>query len=172
MKTLYIIFLFLPFVLTPPAEAQKVSRKDKATEQAKAFQKIQDLIAGKHFQIDINRVYPLGGFDVSRFNPTGRILINDSTAQGHLPFFGRAYSLPYNEGGGIEFDALMKNVSLNTIEKRKKKSVVFRFSVPGNNDVYQFIIEAVPHGGCSVNLTSNHRTQISYSGTISPQQEK
>ncbi len=98
--------------------------------------------------------------------------MNDSVAQGHLPFFGRAYSLPYNEGGGISFDNTMQAVSIKTIEKRKKQVVSINFTVWGNNDVYQITIEAVPDGSCSVNLTSNNRAQIAYSGTISLPEEK
>lgn len=172
MKILYFICLVLPLVLVRPAEAQKVSKEERAAQEAKAFRKIQELVAGKQFQVEINRVYPQGGFDVSRFNPSGKITVSDTITQGHLPFFGRAYSLPYNEGGGIKFDGPMKDVVLKTIEKRKKKAATIRFSVRGENDVYQIGIEAAPNGSCSVNLTSNNRTQISYSGTISPLEKK
>ena len=172
MKNLYLILILLPLVLVNPAEAQKVSKEERAAQEAEAFRKIQELIAGKQFQVEINRVYPQSGFDVSRFNPTGKITVNDTTAQGHLPFFGRAYSLPYHEGGGIEFNDIMKEVTIKTIEKRKKKAVIFSFSVRGNNDTYQFVIEVTPNGGCAVNLNSNNRTQISYGGNISPYEEK
>ena len=77
-----------------------------------------------------------------------------------------------NEGGGISFDNTMQAVSIKTIEKRKKQVVSINFTVWGNNDVYQITIEAVPDGSCSVNLTSNNRAQIAYSGTISLPEEK
>lgn len=170
MKAFCILVVFL--LLGNFAEARKVFQADRIVENAKAFQEIQRLVAGKHFVVEINRVYPQSGFDVSRFNPTGKIIVNDSVAQGHLPFFGRAYSLPYNEGGGISFDNTMQAVSIKTIEKRKKQVVSINFTIWGNNDVYQITIEAVPDGSCSVNLTSNNRAQIAYSGTISLPEEK
>lgn len=172
MKTLYLLLLLLPLAFTPPAVAQKISKEEKIAQQEKAFQQTQELVAGKHFQIVIDRVYPQGGQDVSRFNPNGKITVKDSIAEGHLPFFGRAYSLPYGEGGGIEFNAPMKNVSTKVTEKKKKQVVAFNFSVPGEKDVYQFRIDIAPGGNCTVNLNSNNRANISYSGTVLPLEEK
>ncbi|MDE7373711.1 MAG: DUF4251 domain-containing protein [Odoribacter sp.] len=164
MKTGCFLLCFLLAVIS--AETQKISRADKLAENEKAFQEVQQLIAGRHFQIEINRVHPQDGFDVSRFNPTGNISVSDSIARGHLPFFGRAYSLPYGDNVGIDFDDVMKNVAVKTVKKRKGKVAVMSFSVRGNRDVYQVTIEANSRGGCSVNLYSNNRAPISYGGTI------
>ena len=76
--------------------------------------------------------------------------------------------MPYGEGGGIEFDNAMQDTKLEVREKRKNKSVVFSFRVPGKDDTYQISIETMGGGNCSVNLISNNRTQISYSGTLAP----
>ena len=126
------------------------------------------LIESNHFQFELNRVYPQGGQDLSRFNPRGKFVITDSVAKGTLPFFGRAYSLPYGEGGGIEFDGVMKDQSLKIEHKKKRKILIYRFSITAKNDTYQISMEISGGGNCSVNLNSNNRAQISYSGTVSP----
>ena len=172
MKTNILLLLCGLLLAIMPAEARKVSKADKTAENAKAFQEMEKLVAGRHFQIEINRVYPQYGFDVSRFNPTGSILVQDSVARGHLPFFGRAYSLPYGENGGIDFDNTMQRVSIKTVKRRKEKIIVMSFSVRGTYDVYQMTIEAASNGTCSVSLNSNQRAQISYGGTISPLKEE
>lgn len=172
MKTRYLLMLIVALVFSVPTMAQKLSKEEKAAKQEKAFQETKALIESKHFQIDIDRVYPQSGHDVSRFNPKGKITITDSLAKGNLPFFGRAYSLPYGEGGGIEFDGPIKEQSVKLIEKKKKKAVLYNFTVTGKNDTYQLSIEVAPGGGCTVNLASNNRTQISYSGTVTPLEEK
>lgn len=172
MKTQYVLMLVLSLAFSVPTLAQKVSKEEKAAQQEQAFQKTKALIESKHFQVDIDRVYPQTGHDVSRFNPRGKMTVTDSLAKGNLPFFGRAYSLPYGEGGGIEFDGPMKDQSIKLIEKKKKKAILYRFTVTGKNDTYQISIEAAPGGSCSVNLASNNRTQISYSGNLVPLEEK
>ena len=136
-----LIFISLLFsILSLSVSAQKPTKAEKAAQLEQEFQQTRQLIESNHFQFELNRVYPQGGQDLSRFNPRGKFVITDSVAKGTLPFFGRAYSLPYGEGGGIEFDG----------------------------DTYQISMEISGGGNCSVNLNSNNRAQISYSGTVSP----
>lgn len=172
MKTIYLLLALLLPVFASTATAQKLTKEEKAAKLEKAFEETRALVESKQFQIDIDRVYPQRGGDVSRFNPRGEITVRDSTAKGNLPFFGRAYSLPFGDGGGIEFDAPMKDLTIKTIEKKKKKTISFNFTVTGKNDTYQLSIDVAPGGACSVNLTSNNRAQISYSGTLSALKEE
>lgn len=168
MKALHVLLLCLPLMLAIPAMAQRQSKEEKAAKLEKEFKATLALVESNNFRVEIDRAYPQNGRDLSRFNPRGHINISDSTAQGQLPFFGRAYSLPYGEGGGIEFDAPMQNRKISTELKKKKKSILYRFSVPGKNDTYQISIEVAPGGGCSVNVNSNNRAHISFTGNISP----
>lgn len=172
MKTIYLLLALLLPVFASTASAQKLTKEEKAAKLEKAFEETRELVESKQFQISIDRVYPQRGGDVSRFNPRGEITVRDSTAKGNLPFFGRAYSLPYGDGGGIEFDGPMKELTIKTVQKRKNKIISFNFTVTGKNDTYQLSIDAAPGGACSVNLTSNNRAQISYSGTLSALKEE
>lgn len=162
-KQIFLFLLFFSWTLSLIAKEEKISKE----KEAKAFQEIQALIDSRHFQVEIDHVHPQNGFDVSRFNPRGKITITNSTAQGYLPFFGRAYSLPHSQGGGIEFDNKIKEIEIKTVKKRKKQFVMFNFSVQGNYDVFQISIEAMSNGSCFVSVHSNNRAQISYTGTIS-----
>ena len=160
-----LIFISLLFsILSLSVSAQKPTKAEKAAQLEQEFQQTRQLIESNHFQFELNRVYPQDGQDLSRFNPRGKFVITDSVAKGTLPFFGRAYSLPYGEGGGIEFDGVMKDQSL----KMKRKILIYRFSITAKNDTYQISMEISGGGNCSVNLNSNNRAQISYSGTVSP----
>lgn len=164
-----LIFISLLFsILSLSVSAQKPTKAEKAAQLEQEFQQTRQLIESNHFQFELNRVYPQGGQDLSRFNPRGKFVITDSVAKGTLPFFGRAYSLPYGEGGGIEFDGVMKDQSLKIEHKKKRKILIYRFSITAKNDTYQISMEISGGGNCSVNLNSNNRAQISYSGTVSP----
>lgn len=172
MKTMYLLIMLLPLAFIQSAEAQKLSKEEKAAKQAEEWEGTRQLLESRRFCIEINQAHPQSGRDVSRFNPRGKITVNDSIAKGYLPFFGRAYRLPYGEGGGIEFDAPMQEVKSGVWEKRRNRKISFDFKVPGKDDFYQIFIESTGGYNCSVTLFSNNRTQISYSGTISPLEEK
>ena len=147
-----LIFISLLFsILSLSVSAQKPTKAEKAAQLEQEFQQTRQLIESNHFQFELNRVYPQDGQDLST-----------------LPFFGRAYSLPYGEGGGIEFDGVMKDQSLKIEHKKKRKILIYRFSITAKNDTYQISMEISGGGNCSVNLNSNNRAQISYSGTVSP----
>lgn len=166
MKTQATILIALMLLLTGGLQAQRKNKAEQSAKIEQQFKDLQTLMNSNRFQVTIDRVYPMNGADLTRFNPTGTITVTDSTAKGKLPYFGRAYTLSYGEGGGIEFDNTIKGLQVKTIEKKKKNSVFYQFNVDGKNDVYRITIEAFPGGTCSVGINSNNRRNISYSGKI------
>lgn len=172
MKTLFFILLLLPLWGILPASAQKVTKAEKAAREEQQFHQTLQLIESKQFQTEIDRVYPHGGYDVSRFNPRGCFTVTDSIADGKLPFFGKAYSAPYGEEGGIEFHGVMKDVKIKINQRKKTKYISYHFSVKGKSDVYQIFMDIAPSGNCQINVSSNNRTQISYSGQVRALPEK
>lgn len=166
MKTQYLILLAFIIGFGGTAEAQ---RKNKATQDslsAQQFNRVKTLMESNRFQVKIDRVHPASGGDLTQFNPDGTITLNDSVATGKLPFFGRAYSLPYGSSGGIEFDDFVKERTIKVVEKKRKKILLYQFTVAGESDIYRISIETASNAACSVNVNSNNRTHISYSGTV------
>ena len=50
--------------------------------------------------------------------------------------------------------------------------ILYHFSVRGQNDVYQISIDIAAGGNCSVDVSSNNRTHIAYTGNAVPLDEK
>lgn len=166
MRTMYFFLLCLLVGYADPATAQ---RKDKAVQDSLRHQQLQNMLAlvqSNHFEVNMDRVYPPNGADLTRFNPEGSFTMKDSTAKGKLPYFGRAYSLTYGNSGGIEFDNTITARKIKIVEKKKNAFVHYEFSVPGENDVYRFNISIFPNGSCNFSINSNNRANISYSGRI------
>ena len=136
------------------------------------------------FYIEVDQAFPTGNSSitidskygqkriggegyVSLATNEGQLFILDTIATGRLPFFGRAYSTEYGQGGGIEFEkAKIENESFKVINKRKKHYIEYKFNVRNRNDVFNFYVEV--NGKCSVNVTSNNRASISYGGDLTP----
>ncbi len=148
--------------------------------------KIEQLMKSREFYIEVDQAFPTGNSSItinSKYGPKriggegyvslanneGQLFILDTIATGHMPFFGRAYSTEYGEGGGIEFEkAKIENESFKVINKRKKHYIEYKFNVRSRNDVINFYVEVYANGKCSVNVTSNNRASISYSGDLTP----
>ncbi len=163
------------------AVAEKKQKADTA-----ALNKIVQLMKSRIFYVEVDEAYPSGNSSVtinskygqkriggdgyvSLATNQGQIFFLDTVATGRLPFFGRAYSVPYGEGGGVEFEkAKINNESFKVINKRKKHYVEYKFNVRNSNDVFNFYIEVYSNGKCTVNVTSNNRASISYGGKLIP----
>ncbi len=171
MKTLFLLLALVPFIATHPLSAQN-QKAEKAEQLARLFQETRTLIESNRFKVVIDRVYPQNGMDMTRFNPRGEIVVDDTLVKGNLPFFGRAYSLPYGEGGGIEFEGPMIEKTVKIKQRKKNKMILYHFSVRGQNDVYQISIDIAAGGNCSVDVSSNNRTHIAYTGNAVPWDEK
>ena len=140
------------------AMGEKKQKSDTA-----GIAKIEQLMKNREFYIEVDQAFPTGNSSitinskygqkriggegyVSLATNEGQLFILDTVASGRLPFFGRAYSTEYGQGGGIEF----------------------KFNVRNRNDVFNFYVEVYGNGKCSVNVTSNNRASISYGGDLTP----
>lgn len=162
-----------------------VGEKKQKTDTT-GINKIEELMKSRIFYIVVDQAFPSGNSSitldskygqkrigseghVSLTTNEGEIFILDTVATGHLPFFGRAYSVEYGKGGGVEFEkAKIEKESLEVINKRKKHYIEYKFNVRNRNDVFNFYVEIYGNGKCSVNVTSNNRASISYAGKITP----
>ena len=73
----------------------------------------------------------------------------------------------YNQHPEFE-KAKIEKESLKVINKRKKHYIEYKFNVRNRNDFFNFYVEVYGNGKCSVNVTSNNRASISYSGKLTP----
>lgn len=136
------------------------------TKNAEAFLRTQALLESGQFYVEADRAYPSGGRTVDLFSNRGYMTVKDSVADGFFPFFGRAYSAPIGNEGGIEFDSPMEKINLVLKNKKKNKHLLYSFRVRGNNDTYDIFLDVSAGGSCTVSIRSNRKSQISYSGEV------
>ena len=157
-------------------------RDDKNNREA--FAQMVALVESNLFYIELTDAFPTGNSSVniktkygtrtlggeghiSLIGNRGEIVMLDSVAVGRLPFFGRGYTLPYGGDGGIEFNRdKITGRSVKVVNKRKKQYLEYKFSVPVRNDTFNIYMEIYANGTCTMNVTSNNRASISYSGTV------
>ena len=87
---------------------------------------------------------------------------NDSVFS-YLPYYGRAYSVPYGGGSGLIFNAPLKEY---TMDMDKKGNAVIKFSARSPEDFFEFRAKVFPDGTTSIDVTMQNRQAISYRGEV------
>ena len=89
--------------------------------------------------------------------------VRGDTLVSYLPYFGRAYSVPYGGGKGLNFTApIMEYRS----EKGRRCSTTISMKVRNDEDIYMFVLEIFDDGNTSIDVRPQEREPISYSGNI------
>ena len=81
----------------------------------------------------------------------------------YLPYFGRAYSLPYGGGDGLRFETLVSDYQLSYNKKGKAR---IRFTARTKEDTFQFHVDVFTNGSATIGVTSTNRQGISYQGKL------
>ena len=87
---------------------------------------------------------------------------NDSLFS-NLPYFGKAYQVPYGGGKGLIFDA-----SITHYQESQKKNGSRQIDVEVKNeeDTYDYHMTVFDNGSSSINVQAREREGISYSGEM------
>ena len=149
--------LLATMVLTSCATAEE--RAAKAAEQAK---KVTAALNERHYVITIDRMIPMRGASKSVSYGYSVEVRNDSLIS-HLPYFGRAYNVPYGGGKGLNFDAPIS--SYKQFQKKSDQRSI-EIGLANDEDTYVYMIDVFDNGSTSVQVTSRQRESISYSGKM------
>jgi len=129
--------------------------------------KVDQSIKSGRYEIAVNQVNPMTG-RVRHLIPNYPIRISGDSCYVYLPYFGRAYSIPYGGDGGIKATGVMEDYKMNY---KEGKNYSISFSVKGDDDIFRFLISVFTNGSTSVNVTSNNRQAINYLGYLTLPEE-
>lgn len=151
--TLIIIVMFTSLVA--------MSSERQARREAESVAVIQH-IESKSYEIDVNQAHPVGWKSVN-LTSSYSVRISGDSIYCHLPYYGRAYSIPYGGGEGLIFSSTMDEYKIREEKKGLRRITFDANSRDGNN---KFGIEVWPTGQSSITVTPAGRQTISYSGNI------
>ena len=76
--------------------------EERAARAAEQALKVKTALTQRRYKIDVNRMYPMNGN--SRNVSYGySVEVRNDTLISYLPYFGRAYNVPYGGGKGLNF---------------------------------------------------------------------
>lgn len=89
-----------------------------AAERAEKALAVERALASRHYVVDVQMMYPRSGRAVN-VSSNYSLEIKGDTVVSYLPYFGRAYSIPY--GGGKAFNFSAPIISYESASDQKEK---------------------------------------------------
>ena len=134
-------------------------RAARAAEQAKA---VKAALQERNYQIAVNRMYPSRG--ASKIVSSGyTVEVRNDSLISYLPYFGRAYDVPYGGGNGLNFSAPIRNYK----ESQTKSDLRhIEIDVKNDEDTYLYTLDIFDNGSADINVRSRQREPISFSGQM------
>ena len=163
MKTIRIIFslLLITAMSMPTLSAQTKKEKKELKKQA-----VEKLVTSGKYKINVNRALPARGRSVTLTSPYSVEIRNDSVIS-YLPYYGRAYSIPYGGGEGLNFKAPLTDYKL---EWDKKETAKIKFSAR-REDKFDFSIDVFSNGSSTIFVNMQNRQSISFQGELDMPEE-
>ena len=160
-NSLYVQALKLAMFVSSLLLVSCATQEERAARKAEQVQKVTAALNARKYIIDITRMIPSKGpaKTVSSYSIEVR---NDSLIS-YLPYFGRAYSVPYGGGNGLNFSAPITNYK-ESIKKNGMREI--EISVTNSEDTYLYRLGVFDNGSSSLDVQSRHREQISYTGDM------
>jgi hypothetical protein len=158
MKILSVIILAVFFLGSTGIQSD--SRKErKAKQRLEMAQLIQD---GKFRFVARSANSELGNFN--QLSSNYEMVFDSLQITAFLPYYGRAYSVPYGGSGGVKFD--LKAESIDKKWNERKKLFTLATEVADSEDSYSIYLTCGLDGFADLKIHFRNRRWISYNGTI------
>lgn len=157
-----VILLFLVAISAAILLSGCATSEEKAAQMAELSANVTNALNNRDYKIAIDRMYPMRGS--SRHVSFGySVEVRNDTLISYLPYFGRAYNVPYGGGKGLNFTAPIG--SYQEFMKRNGQRHI-EIGVSNEEDTYFYTIEVFDNGNSTVDVRARQRERISYSGHI------
>lgn len=160
-KALMLLISSMLFLYTS-TNAQSSKKDQKSVE-------IGNLIQSKKFLFIAQYAFPLGGRSINLTSQYDLRLSSD-TIMADLPFYGRAFVAPINPSeGGIHFTSTQFDYK---VDNQKKGGWNITILPKDTKDVRQMFLSITETGSASLQVTSNNRQSINFSGYITTRNKR
>jgi hypothetical protein len=139
-----------------------VSSEERAAQKAEFSRKVKAALDKRAYKISINRMLPMQGASRSVSYGYSVTVKNDSLFS-YLPYFGRAYDVPYGGGKGLSFDAPIGHYHETQSNNGSRQIDI---ELKNEEDNYTYHITVFDNGSSSIDVQARKRERISYNGDI------
>jgi len=159
MKT-FSMFVIIALLLGLKGFSETDKKETKARQRLEMAQLIQ---SGRFRFVARSANSDLGNFNHLTSNYD--MVFDSLQVKAYLPYYGRAYSVPYGDSnGGVKFDLTAKKI--DRVYKERKKMFQIYTELSDSKDSYSIFLNAGLDGYADLKINFINRQWISYYGTI------
>lgn len=164
MKRLLGIAILCILVVTGCSSVRSTVRSEADAAVAAG---IERMIDQRLYKVNFTRAYPASAPSFNLRDVYYISVIGDRV-ESYLPYFGRAWSIPYGGGEGLHFEAPITGY---TDQVGRKGQRTITFSARTREDIYDFTLVVWPLGGSNLIVRPHNRQSISFGGEVDPSPE-
>ena len=139
----------------------KLTEVEKIQKKALMAQNVRKAIDGRYFTIEMDHIMPQRMS--SRYLDRGYYVhVSGDSIYSYLPYVGRAWNVPYGGGKGLDFSGTLESYT----EKRNAKSTDINMVFVNTEDRFRYMLSVYDDGKASLNVFSNKREPISFTGEM------
>ena len=142
--------------------------QNKKEIKEKRIAAVKERVESRNYEIEVNRALPMGAPSITLTYDYSLKIKNDSVYS-YLPYYGRAYSIPYGGGKGLNFRAPLKKYEMKIDRKGR---INIRFETQNSEDHFKFIINIYDNGSANIDVNMQNRQSISYYGDLNIDKKK
>ena len=136
--------------------------EERAARAAEQVANVKAALTARNYRIAVSRMYPRSGASKNVSYSYSVTVRNDSLFS-YLPYFGRAYDVPYGGGKGLNFDAPIESYKESQLKNGQRH---IEIGLKNDEDTYLYTINVFDNGSSSIDVQSRRRESISYSGEM------
>ncbi len=135
---------------------------EKAEREAARVREVAAALADRHYQIDVRMMHPMRG--KSKMLSYGySVEVKGDTLVSYLPYFGRAYNVPYGGGKALNFTAPIRGYR----EGRLKKGLTrIEIATQNEEDQYLYTLDIFDNGRATIDVVARERENIRFDGEM------
>lgn len=157
-----IILCCVVFVLLAPCSAVRFTPDQRAVADRHVVQEVRQAVESGKLTVRMDYVTPFRA-GIKHLSSGYDVRLSGDTLYSYLPYFGRAYSVPYGGGKGLMFDAPVQDCA---VDYPKKGLTRLHVVVRNDEDQYMYVFDVFDNGHVDLLVTSNRRERISFSGEL------
>ena len=135
---------------------------ERLERQAREAAMVKEALQNRRYTIDIHMMHPLRGRAVN-VTSNYSVEVKGDTLVSYLPYFGRAYQVPYGGGKGLNFIAPITGYQSETDRKGTTRIML---TSENEEDSYLYVLEVFSNGESSVEVQSRQRDRIYSTGRM------